>query len=173
MDSKEQRSALRPAVYRGDGRAVVDLLRGVGAEDDSLQLAGDGLIAAVMQGVDGAAELARGLVVGVRQRGWEGDDELGDQLEAQLGGGSAAMLRAVPVDLEELAGILEGDPLGVGGRIDIRTGEVWSQAAIEYVLGTGEEDEDTSDDPERAGGPRRGLPGHGAVHRVRRGSRPG
>ena len=79
-----------------------------------------------------------------RQRGWEGDDELADQLEAQLGSGPAAMLRALPVDLEELAGILEGDPLSVGGRIDIRTGEVWSQAAIEYVLETGEEDEDTS-----------------------------
>jgi hypothetical protein len=58
MDSKEQRSALRAAVYRGDGRAVVDLLRGVGADDDSLQLAGDRLIAAVMQRVDGAAEVA-------------------------------------------------------------------------------------------------------------------
>jgi len=59
------------------------------------------------------------------------------------------MLRALPVDLDELAGILEGDQLSVGGRIDIRTGEVWPQAAIEYVLETGEEDEDTSDDPER------------------------
>ena len=35
------------------------------------------------------------------------------------------MLRALPVDLDELAGILEGDLLRVGGRIDIRTGEVW------------------------------------------------
>ena len=149
MDSKEQRSALRAAVYRGDGPAVVDLLRGVGADDDSLQLAGDGLIAAVMQRVDGAAELACGLVVGLRQRGWDGDDELADQLETQLGSGPAAMLRALPVDLDELAGILEGGPLSVGGRIDIRTGEVWSQVAIEYALETGEEDEDTSDDPER------------------------
>ena len=74
MDSKEQRSALRPAVYRGDGRAVVDLLRGVGAEDDSLQLAGDGLIAAVMQGVDGAAELA-------------GSQTRGRRPAARLGGG--------------------------------------------------------------------------------------
>ncbi len=148
MDSKEQRSALRAAVYRGDGPAVVDVLLGVGADDDSLQLAGDGLIAAVMQRVDGAAELARGLVVGLRQRGWDGDDELADQLEAQLGSGPAAMLRALPVDLEELAGILEGDPLSVGGRIDIRTGEVWPQAAIEYALETGEEDEETAD-PER------------------------
>jgi hypothetical protein len=147
--SKEQRSALRAAVYRGDGRAVVERLGGVGAGDDSLQLAGDGLIAVVMQRVDGAAELARKFVVGLRQRGWEGDDELADQLEAQLGSGPAAMLRALPVDLEELAGILEGDPLSVGGRIDIRTGEVWSQAAIDYALETGEEDEDTSDDPER------------------------
>ena len=111
MDSKEQRSALRAAVFRGDGRAVVDLLRSVGADDDSLQLAGDGLIAAVMQRVDGAAELARKLVVGLRQRGWDGDDELADQLEAQLGSGPLAMLRALPVDLEELAGILEGDAL--------------------------------------------------------------
>ena len=148
MDSKEQRSALRAAVFRGDGRAVVDLLRSVGADDDSLQLAGDGLIAAVMQRVDGAAELARKLVVGLRQRGWDGDDELADQLEAQLGSGPLAMLRALPVDLEELAGILAGDALSVGGRIDTKTGEVWPQAAIEYALATGEED-DESADPER------------------------
>jgi hypothetical protein len=149
MDAKEQRSALRGAVYRGDGPAVVDLLGGVGAGDDSMQLAGDGLIAAVMQRVDGAPELALELVVGLRQRGWDGDDELADQLEAELGSGPAAMLRALPVDLEELAGILEGDPLSVGGRIDIRTGEVWPRAAVDYALETGEEDEDTVDDPER------------------------
>jgi len=149
MDSEEQRSALRAAVCGGDGPAVVDLLRGVGADDDSLQLAGDGVIAAVMQRVDGATELAREFVVALRQRGWDGDDELADQLEAHLGSGPAAMLRALPVDLEELAGILEGDPLSVGGRIDIRTGEVWPQAAIDYVLETGEEDEDTVDDRER------------------------
>jgi Uncharacterised protein family (UPF0158) len=59
------------------------------------------------------------------------------------------MLRALPVDLEELAGILDGDRISVGGRIDIRTGEVWPQAAIDYALETGEEDEDSADDPER------------------------
>jgi hypothetical protein len=88
-------------------------------------------------------------VVALRRRGWEGDDELADQLDALLGNGPALMLRALPVDLEELAGILEGDPLNTGGRIDIRTGEVWAQAAIEYALETGQEDEDTADDPER------------------------
>jgi len=39
MDSKEQRSALRAAVYRRDGPAVVHLLRGLGAYDDSLRRA--------------------------------------------------------------------------------------------------------------------------------------
>jgi hypothetical protein len=149
MDANEQRSALRGAVYRGDGPAVVDLLRRAGADDESLQLAGDGVIAAVMQRVDGAAERARELVVALRQRGWDGDDELAEQLEAQLGSGPAAILRALPVDLEELASILEGDPLSVGGRIDVRTGEVWPQAAIDYALETEEEDEDSADDPER------------------------
>jgi Uncharacterised protein family (UPF0158) len=155
MDSQEQRSALRAAVYRGDGPAVVHLLRGVGAYDDSLQLAGDGLIAALMQGVGEAPELAGDLVVALRRRGWRGDDELADQVDALLGSGPAPMLRALPVDLEELAGILEGDPLTAGGRVDVRTGEVWPQAAIEYALETGEEDEDSVDDPERW------LPVHG------------
>lgn len=58
MDPKEQRSALRAAVYRGDRPAVVHLLQGgAGAYDDALQLAGDGLSAAVMQHVEGASEL--------------------------------------------------------------------------------------------------------------------
>jgi hypothetical protein len=59
------------------------------------------------------------------------------------------MLRPLPVDLDELADILEGDPLNAGGRVDLMTGEVWAQSAIEYVLETGEEDEDSADDPER------------------------
>lgn len=92
--------------------------------------ASDGLIAALMQRVDGAPELARDLVAALRQRGWDGDDELADQLDALLGSGPAPMLRALPVDPEELAGILEGGPPTARGRIDIRSGEVWPQAAI-------------------------------------------
>jgi Uncharacterised protein family (UPF0158) len=150
MDSKDQRSALRAAVYRGDGPAVVHLLQGgAGAYDDALQLAGDGVSAAVRQHVEGAPELGRGFMLALRQRGWAGDADLADQLDAQLGSGPALMLRPLPVDLEELAGILEGDPLNAGGRIDLTTGEVWPHAAVEYALQTGEEDEDSGDDPER------------------------
>jgi hypothetical protein len=57
-------------------------------------------------------------------------------------------LRPLPVDLEELAGILEGDPVYGGGRIDLRTGEVWPQAVIDYAREEGEEDPD-DEDPDR------------------------
>jgi hypothetical protein len=149
MDSKEQRTALRAAVYGGDGPAVVDLLQGAGNYDDALQLAGDGLMAAVIQRVEGAPELVGDLVLALRQRGWDGDDDLADQLDALLGSGPAPMLRPLPVDLDELSGILEGDPLHDGGRIDLKTGEVWPRATIEYARETRDEDEDASDDPER------------------------
>nr|WP_231707808.1 MULTISPECIES: UPF0158 family protein [Arthrobacter] len=52
------------------------------------------------------------------------------------------MLWAIPVDLDQLAGVLEGDPVDGGGRVDLRTGEVWPQPAIEYAVEVGEEDED-------------------------------
>ncbi len=44
--------------------------------------------------------------------------------------------------------MLEGDPLSGGGRLDLRTGQVWPAAALEYARETGEEDDD-ADDAER------------------------
>lgn len=93
----------------------------------------------------GAPELARRCAQQLRERAWEGDDDLADQLDAALGNRPAPMLRPLPVDLEELAGILEGDPAHGSGRIDLRTGEVWPQAAIDYAREEGEEDPDDED----------------------------
>ena len=45
--------------------------------------------------------------------------------------------------------ILEGDPVQGSGRIDLRTGEVWSEPAIEGAAEVGEIDEDDDDEPER------------------------
>ena len=84
----------------------------------------------------------------LRERGWAGDGELAEALDAALGGGPTPMLRPLPVDLEELSMILEGDPIQGGGRIDLSTGGVWPQSAIEYAEEVGEIDED-DDDPER------------------------
>ena len=61
------------------------------------------------------------------------------QLRDALGTGPAPMLRSLSVDLEELAMILEGGPAAGGGRIDLATGEVWPQAALEYAEETREE----------------------------------
>jgi hypothetical protein len=113
-----------------------------------LQLIGDGLLAAVRAGTDGSGDLARECVMALRERRWVGDQELSDALDAALGTGPTPMLRGLPVDLEELSMVLEGDPVHGGGRIDRRTGEVWPQSAIEYAEEVGEAEED-DDDPER------------------------
>ncbi len=136
------------AVLDGDGAAVVAAVADV-LPVDALQLVEDGLLAAVAGKVDGATGLAAACVDALRLRDWDGDSELADQLGVAAGLNPIRMLRPLPVDLEELAGILEGDPLSGGGRIDLRTGEVWSVPAIDYAREMGEEDEDESDDADR------------------------
>lgn len=79
------------------------------------------------------------------ERGWHGDTELVEQLQALLGAGPTPMLRSLPIDLEELAGILEDGPIHSGGRVDLRTGEVWPRAAIDYAQETGEETDEDED----------------------------
>ena len=149
MTDREWRAALRSAVYRGDGVTVVAIARGDGIRANTLQLLGDGLLAALVQRVDQATELGAECIGALRRRGWCGDDELAEQLDAALGEGGIPMRRSLPVDLDELAMILEGDPLDGGGRIDLTTGEVWHRAAIDYAHEMGEEDEDESEDPDR------------------------
>jgi hypothetical protein len=125
----EQTRQLRGAVYRGDGVAVVRLL-GTGGEA-SLQTAGDGVAIALSQQVDGARRLAVDCIASLRERDWIGDAELADQLDGLAGTGPTSLLRPLPVDLEELSEILEGDPLTAGGALDLHTGEVWHRSVVE------------------------------------------
>lgn len=55
---------------------------------------------ALAQEASGATRIAQAWVMGLRERGWEGDLELADQLEARLGTGAAPMLRPLAVDLD-------------------------------------------------------------------------
>ena len=110
-------------MYRGDGVAVVRLLGTDG--EASLQLAGDGLAIALTQQVDGARRLAVDCIASLRERDWIGDAELADQLDGLAGTGPTPLLRPLPVNLEELSEILEGDPVTAGGALDLHTGEVW------------------------------------------------
>ena len=142
-------TSVRIAVNTGNGEALVALLESGPWPDNTLQLIGDGLIAALGQRVGGAAALARRCVDLLRERDWTGDEELADQLDGVTGAAATPLLRSLPVDLEELAGVLEGDPMDGNGRMDLATGEVWSRPAIEYAREMGEEDEDESDDGDR------------------------
>jgi hypothetical protein len=111
----DRQAQLRMAVR--DGAQLVALLRTERQLDDggALQLIGDGLVAALADKVNGAAEAAAACAEKLRERGWLGDDELADQLEARLGTRPTPMLRPLPIDLEELAMVLEGDRLSEGG----------------------------------------------------------
>ena len=146
MDDREALTRLRSLVYQGDGPGLVAVLTQEPWPADSLQLIGDGLLAAVRDDIADSPGLARTCVDALGERSWDGDRVLVAALEAALGEGATPMLRPLPVDLEELSMILEGDPVQGGGRIDLTTGDVWPQAALEYVEETGDE---VDDDPDR------------------------
>jgi len=143
---EERLRDLRGAHFRGDGPGVVAALAGE-VPDAALQLTGDALLVALAQGVDGAAELAAAVSAALRQRCWEGDQELAEQLDAALGTAPAPLLRPLPVELEELSSVLEGDPTLTGGRLDLSTGEVLQESPMFDTSSDREDDED--DDPDR------------------------
>jgi hypothetical protein len=103
--------------------------------DDVLQLAGDALLA------DPDSAFTRDCARRLRRRGFDGDGELADALE-----GAACDLRPVAVDLEELASVLEGDPVRGGGRIDLTTGEIWHVSPYDDPVDL---DAEELDDPAR------------------------
>jgi Uncharacterised protein family (UPF0158) len=148
LGTEEGRISLRVKVPSDDGTAVVEMT-GPAVLENGLQAFGDWVLAAIEQHADGAAETARLMIAALRDRDWEGDDVLADQVDALLGSGVVADLRPLPVDLDELAGLLEGDPMDGGGRVDLATGEVWPAPAVDYAREIGQEDEDESDDADK------------------------
>jgi Uncharacterised protein family (UPF0158) len=148
VDDRLALTRLRSLVVTEDGAGLVAELSQQPWPAHSLQLVGDGLLAAVRDRTEGSAALAQECVDALRERRWAGDQELAEILDTALGNGPAPMLRPLPVELEELSMVLEGDPVQGGGRIDLRSGEVWSHSAIEYAQEAGEIDYD-DDDPER------------------------
>ena len=142
---RDRRAELRVLLAEGDSERLLDVL----ANDwpgDALQLVGDALGRGAIVGSGHGADLARRCAAELRSRDWEGDGELAAVLEARLGSGPVRLLRPIAVDLDELAMVLEGDPAQGGGRIDLRTGEVWPAAAIEYAQESGDLDDDDDED---------------------------
>lgn len=144
MTADDEITRVRVLVRTNDGAGLVAALAEPWPED-CLQLIGDGLVDAVETGVDGAGDLVVRCITALRRRDWTGDSELVDALGAALGIEELPALTGLPVDLEELASALEGDPIYGGGRIDLRTGEV--RHGNDFELDEdGDEDEDDDQD---------------------------
>ena len=146
MSQRERLRKFRAAVFTADGEALVSLLRAGPWPGHALQLIGDGLLAALAQNIGGARELAERCVTDLRERDWEGDEDLVAALTARLGAGPARLLRSLPVDLDQLVDVLEGDAVAGGGHIDLHTGEVWPEAVFEYGIESEEEGEEEEED---------------------------
>lgn len=143
MDSQE----LRGAVVRGDTALLLaGLTESTAWPEFALQTIGDGLLLALTKGAESATDPARRSLGELRDRDWDGDRELAAALAAQVEDAPLPMLRPLPVDLEELAAILEGDPVNGGGRVRLDTGDVWPQPAVDYGVEEGEIDPEGPDD---------------------------
>jgi hypothetical protein len=142
----EWRRDFRRAANRGDANAIVGSVSAL-MPPECLQAVGSALVVALTAGGENAPPLASRCLDLLRDRDWDGDEELVDELEAALGRGRASALRPVPVDLEALAGVL-GEALGEEpGLLDLETGEVWPAVALEYAR----ENEDLNAPPEPDG----------------------
>ena len=138
--------ALRAAVRVGDERAVAEALSAKPL-DDAPQLLGEELLVALGRGITTLEAPITALITTLRDRDDTGDAELADDLAARIGTGPTPLLRPVPIDMEELASILEGDPMLSGGRIDLHSGDVIPAFA---AFSDGLEDaDDDDDDPDR------------------------
>jgi hypothetical protein len=146
MPSSEHKVSLR-LTFRDEDETVVAEISGPAVPENGLQAFGDLVLLALEQHADNAAKAAVGLISALRERAWEGDDVLADQLGALLATGVISDLKPLPVSLDELAGVLEGDPVQGGGRIEVATGQVWPDPALEYGGVLGEEEEDELEDP--------------------------
>lgn len=127
-----ERRTHRPAAV-GDlsGRSSRgQLLAGGPLDPDVLQLIGDA-IRMRSPPAHPAHRVGRRLADALRRRGGWGDEALADHLGALSGRGPTPLLRPLPVSLDELSDVLEGDPINGDGRIDRRTGEVWFPPQIQ------------------------------------------
>jgi len=146
MPTSEHKVTLR-LTLRDEGETVVAEITGPAVPENGLQVFGDVVLLALEQHADNAAEAAGSLIGALRERAWEGDDVLADQLGALLATGAIPGLKPLPVNLDELAGVLEGDPAQGGGRIEVATGQVWPDPAFRYGSVLSEEEQDELEDP--------------------------
>ena len=114
---------LRGAAAAGDVAGIVEAIERHDVSE-VLQRAGSAVQVALRVAPERVSPLAISLVQRLQIRDLPGDQELAQDVLAAVRGESPPG-QPLPVDLEELSGLLEGDPVSnEGGFLDLRTGEV-------------------------------------------------
>jgi len=141
-------SELRIAIGAGDARRFLAAVTGCDI-DDALQQVGAGIPMALESSRQEAEPVALSVVNRLSRRGGAGDRVLAEDLLAGLRR-EPLPGRVVPVDLEMLSMVLEGDPdLSIGGYLDLRTGQVYEDSATDPMTVGEDSAIDVEEEPER------------------------
>ncbi|MCT9626729.1 hypothetical protein HWD94_16590 [Pseudarthrobacter equi] len=126
-------SELREAIAVADAARFLAAVTGHDI-DDALQQVGAGIPMALKQSRQQAEPVAMSVINRLTWRGGAGDQQLAEDLLAGLRRVPLAD-RVVPVDLDMLSTVLEGDfDLSTGGYLDLRTGQVYDDSATDPMI---------------------------------------
>jgi hypothetical protein len=141
-------SELREAIAAADVARFLAAVTGRDI-DDALQQVGAGIPMALEQRRQEAESVALSVINRLTWRGGAGDRLLAKDLLACLRRVPLTG-RVVPVDLDMLSMVLEGDPdLSTGGYLDLRTGQVYDEAATDPMMVGEESAIDVEEEPDR------------------------
>lgn len=139
---------MREAIAAADAPRFLAALTGRDI-DDTLQQVGAGIPMALEHRRQEAEPVALSVINRLTRRGFAGDQVLAEDLLASLRR-EPLPGRVVPVDLEMITIILEGDPdLSTGGYLDLRTGQVYDEAATDPMIIGQDAAIDVEDEPDR------------------------
>ncbi|MFF1254798.1 UPF0158 family protein [Pseudarthrobacter sp. NPDC058329] len=140
-------SEVRAAIGEGDAAGFLAAVTGHDI-DDALQQVGSGIPMALEQRRQEAEPVALSVINRLTWRGGAGDRALAHDLLAALRR-ERLPGRVVPVDMDMLSTVLEGDmDLWAGGYLDLRTGQVYGDSATDPMM-VGDEAIDVEEDPDR------------------------
>jgi hypothetical protein len=136
MAHDEWRKDLRIAAAQHDAQTIARLLdEQLPAE--GLQHAGDAALCALAAAPHTAHDVATPVADALRERSWDGDEELADAIDTALGQ-RVTTLTPLDVDLDFIADALT-EPAGSVGYLDLHTGFVTTEAMFD----NGDRDDNT------------------------------
>jgi hypothetical protein len=141
-------SQLRQAIANQDAPGFLAAVTGRDI-DDALQQVGAGVLMALIDATQQTEPVAASIISRLNRRFGDGDEVLAEDLLAVMRG-EPLPGRVVPVDLDILATVLEGDPgMSLGGYVDLQTGEVFDDNMTDPAIVGDDVAADVETDPDR------------------------